>query len=45
MSIESAILTWANDVTGMQVWKSPIDNSLDKPSGEYMTFQVVSIVS
>jgi len=45
MSIESAILTWANDVTGMQLWQSPIDNSQDKPSGEYMTFNIVSIVS
>lgn len=40
-----AILTWANDVTGLEIWQSPIDNSQDKPSGEYMTFNIVSIVS
>ena len=45
MSIESAILTWANDVTGLEIWQSPMANGKDKPSGEYMTFQVVSVVS
>ncbi|MAO24257.1 MAG: hypothetical protein Unbinned3818contig1000_49 [Prokaryotic dsDNA virus sp.] len=44
MSIESTILAWATDVTGLDVWQSPIDTSKDKPQGEYVTFQIASIV-
>jgi len=44
MSIESAVLTWVNEVTGLDPWQAPIDTSLDKPEGEYITFQVLSVV-
>jgi hypothetical protein len=32
-------------VTGLEVWQSPIANGKDKPTGDYITFQVVSVVS
>lgn len=44
MSIESTLLDWLGDATGLDVWQAPIDNSMDKPSGEYLTFQIASIV-
>jgi hypothetical protein len=43
MSIESTILTWMNEVTGLDVWQAPIDTALDKPDGQYATFQLLAI--
>ena len=44
MSIESAILQWITDVTGLSAYQAPMDNSKDKPSGDYCTFQIIAIV-
>lgn len=44
MSIESAILDWMNQVTGLEVWQAPIATSKDKPEGDYATFQILSMV-
>ena len=44
MSIPSAVLDWITGVTGLDTWQEPIDTDQDKPTGNYSTFKILSIV-
>tara|TARA_R110002153_G_scaffold51279_7_gene144193 strand:+ start:80 stop:604 length:525 start_codon:yes stop_codon:yes gene_type:complete len=44
MSFESALLDWISEVTTLDAWQAPIDVAQNKPSGEYVTFQILSMV-
>ena len=43
MTPEEAILQWITATTGLDAYQAPIRSEQDRPSGDYCTFQIVTI--